>query len=258
MEGLLFIPCVTNKLNNTSKLQADYFIFDLEDSIREGNKETALTDLVDYLNDNEDLKRNIVRVNSERLYDEINTLYGCGIRRFMIPKAETTEDINKLSELYKDISLVLLVETPRGLINLETMIQYNNVYAVAFGAEDFCTSIQMSNLDELLLPIKQRIVILSKAYNKKVYDTITLEIRDAEKINKKVVMSRNLGFDGKLLIHPKQLEVVAELNNAIDYDKYKKIVAEFDKSKEGIIIYEGKVYEKPHIEFMRRCINEKE
>ena len=176
MEGLLFVPCVRNKLNNTSKLQADYFIFDLEDSIREENKETALVDLVDYLNDNDALKKNIVRVNSERLYDEVKALYECGIRRFMIPKAETTEDINKLSQLYKDIALVLLIETPRGLINLESMIQCNNVYAIAFGAEDFCTSMQMSNLDELLLPIKQKIVILSKVYNKKVYDTITLVI----------------------------------------------------------------------------------
>ncbi len=256
MEGLLFVPCKKNKLDKILELDEECFIFDLEDSIREEHKGNALNELKKFLDENDDFKKNIVRVNKGRWNSEVNVLYNCGIRKFMIPKAEIEDEINELSLMYSDIEIFLLVETPKGFLNLEHLIKNNNVYAVAFGAEDFCTSIQMTNKDELLIPIKQKIVIISKAYGKKVYDTITLEINDLEKITQQINFSKSLGFDGKMLIHPNQLYVINRLNEDIDFDKYKIIIDEFDKSSEGVLVYDGKVYEKPHIEYMRRCINE--
>lgn len=256
MKGALFIPCEKRKLAKVSSVNADVIIFDLEDSVREEDKEKALGILVELLKTYENKSNFMVRVNQSKDFMEMDALYQIGIRRFMLPKSENSSYINEIALRYKDIRLCLLIETPMGLLNIEQMCQVKGVEELAFGAEDFCAQMGMINRADLLLPIKEKVAITAKAYAKMAFDTITLEIHDDNIIKEKIIESMELGFDGKLFIHPKQLNVLESINSNDDYEELKKIVKIYDNSFDGVLVYNDKVYEKPHIEHMRRIIND--
>lgn len=254
----MFIPCTREKIQKAESLKADVIIFDLEDSIRTKKKKEALSCLLEYLKDKEK-DRFAVRVNAEDMNVEIQSLYQSGIRTFMIPKAENKREIEKCTEMYDAIRLILLIETPLGILNLRDLCAVKNISAIAFGAEDYCSYIGMKNDQRGLEPIKTQIVCIAKAYGHDVYDTITVEYKDENVIKKAIQDSKDLGFDGKLYIHPKQLEVAEKMNTDLleRYDEWKDIIQTFDNSNEGVLTYKGKLYEKPHIEYMRRQLYEK-
>lgn len=258
MKSALFIPCEERKLSKLSELDADIIIFDLEDSIKDEDKENALNRLLELLQKQNDKGKFAVRVNCRNDFFELDKLYEAGIRSFMLPKSENVEYINKIGLRFKDIKLILLIETAKGIVNLKDMCQIGSVSSVAFGAEDFCLQTTMLNRDDILVPIKEQILIIAKAYEKEVFDTITLEIYDEEIIKQKIISSKELGFDGKLYIHPKQIEVYKAVRLDDNKEELKKIIDMFENNSEGVLVYKGKVYEKPHIEAMRRMLNETE
>ena len=94
----MFIPCTREKIQKAESLKADVIIFDLEDSIRTKKKKEALSCLLEYLKDKEK-DRFAVRVNTEDMNVEIQSLYQSGIRTFMIPKAENKREIEKCTEM---------------------------------------------------------------------------------------------------------------------------------------------------------------
>lgn len=254
----MFVPCTREKIQKAESLKADIIIFDLEDSIRAEEKKEALSCLLNYLEDKRKDKF-AVRINTENMDAEIQSLYHSGIRTFVIPKAENKREIEECTEMYDTIQLLLLIETPMGILNLRELCTVKNISAIAFGAEDYCNQVGMKNDQHVLEPIKTQIVCIAKAYGHDIYDTITTEYKDENVIKKAIQNSKDLGFDGKMYIHPRQLEVAEKINADLleMYDEWKDIIQAFENSHEGVFIYNGKLYEKPHIEYMRRQLYEK-
>ena len=256
MKSALFVPCEEKKLNKISELNADIIIFDLEDSVKDSDKEGALKRLLELLKNYRKKSDFVVRVNKSNDFYEMDKLYEAGIRKFMLPKSEDFNYVEEIGLRYDDIKLCLLIETPKGIVYLKEMCLISCVESVAFGAEDFCSQTRMINNDEILLPIKEQIIITAKSFGKMVFDTITLEIYDEDIIKQKIVNSKKLGFDGKLFIHPKQISVMESIEIDRNVDEYRKIIKLFDESMEGILVYTEKIYEKPHIDAMRRVLDE--
>lgn len=256
--NMLFVPADEKKLKKSTGIPADAFIFDIEDSIKEEDKDDALDLLKRFLAEFYPEGRSVfIRINAQRWEKELTELKAVfsKIDGIMIPKAENPLEIKRIIDCIEDKKSILLIETPKGLVRLKELVEIDATWAIAFGAEDYTCETGMKNDENYLLPIKYEIVKYAKAYGKKCFDTISKELKDEEFMYSEAVHSKNIGFDGKLAIHPKQINAI---NNAYvkDCTALEKILEVYNNSETGVMVYEGKVYDRPHIEEIKKMLED--
>lgn len=255
VKSLLFVPAKEKMLNKILELNSDGYIIDLEDSIMEEEKGSALNTLFNFLSTHLSIPNIYVRLNKNNFTVEAKVLNTFNIG-FMLPKFEKTKEYAKLDNIWKQHFVIALVETPLGVINASEIVQCPWIDALAFGAEDYTANMNMMNKDDILLPVKSTLVNYAKAYNKLIYDTPSFNISEQNAFEKDVLNSVSLGFDGKLLINPKQIQFVNKTFGEIDLEHLVYIISEYEKRGEAVVIIDGKVYEKMHINRYRRIIKE--
>lgn len=252
--SFLFVPATDKLLNKIPVCKADVIIIDLEDSIPEVDKSDALKRAIDFLSNYSYECDVFVRVNSDNFKNEILALDCLAIKGYMLPKTEGEADINKISALTSK-EIIALIESAKGIVNIDTIAQNARVTMIAFGAEDFTSQNGIENDDMFLSYPKSRIVLYAKANKKWVIDTMSLVIHDTTKYRELAINSRKFGFDAKLAIHPMQVDVINEVFSE-DIKHYKDIVTKYEKSALAVVEIGGKIYEKPHIDAMKRKIKE--
>lgn len=256
--SLLFIPAKEKMLNKIKEFNADIYIIDLEDSIENAEKENALNILMQHLDNMREKSNIFVRINSDNYLKELKILNKYKEIGFMLPKFEYTSQYDEVEKILKEHDVIALIESPLGLVNIEQIVTKDFVNAIAFGAEDYTAKVNMKNDKKNLIYQKSRIINYSKAYNKKVFDTPSFKINDYEEFKEEVKLSADLGFDGKLLIHPKHIEFINDTFGNIDLDKYRDIIDKYEKSSEAVVVIDGVVYEKMHINRMKKILKENE
>ncbi len=175
---------------------------------------------------------------------------------YMIPKFEDPCDYEQYASYFEGRNVIALIETPVGIINLKEIASSSLVSMIAFGAEDFTSVIGMKNCTESLSYARSAIVTFGKAYGKAVIDTPSFIIDDMEALEKEIHIAVDMGFDGKLSIHPKQVAKINELFQLYDLDKMKEIVTQYETAGEAVLRIDNKVYEKMHIAHYKRILKE--
>lgn len=254
--SLLFVPATEKLLSKIEDCKADAVVVDLEDAILAEDKDNALYRLEVFLKGYSYKTDLFVRINPTRAEQETGVLNKYAVKGYMLPKTETSAEVELFAKSAGDKHIIALIESAMGIVNADEIIRNDNVSMAAFGAEDYTTQCGIENKTEFLVYPKSKLVAVSKAYSKPVIDTISLEIRNIDSYTKEAESSKNFGFDGKLAIHPMQVDVINSVFcENIDYYRY--IVAEYEKSGAGVLNLDGKVFEKPHIDAMRRIIEGK-
>ena len=253
--SLLFVPSVTKMLQKIPSFTADSFIVDLEDSISEDNKEEALDSLVSFLSTNH---RNIfVRLDRNHMYEELRALKSLGIEGLMLPKFEDPSDFDDYIPYLECLKIIALIETPLGAVNTDKIAACRWVDALALGAEDYTASIGMKSTPEFLMQVRSRLIMYGRAYDKCIYDTPSFETKDMGKLECEVKLSRDMGFDGKLAINPKQIDPINRLFVSYDYDKLQYLIDEYEKAGKAVVMIDGMPYEKMHIKRFKKIITER-
>ena len=257
--SLLFIPGKTKTLAKLLLLNSDSYIIDLEDSIEEANKETALAEVVQKLQEvpAEELKRIVVRLNKDRYLHEAVTLKRFPGIGFMLPKFEEPQEYEAAGMVFRQHGVIALIETPKGITGLKEICSVAWIRALAFGAEDYTAFVGMKNDAQLLSFQKGMLITYARAYGKQVYDTPSFALSDAEKFEAEVRLAADLGFDGKLAIHPKQIETINQIFGMFDLDAMQQIVAAYEAAGQAVLVIDGQPYEKMHINRMKRILKEK-
>lgn len=258
IRSLLFVPAVEKKMQNIGHFEEepDAYIIDIEDSIKLEAKEDALHSVIRYLNNSIYLEKIYVRINKEFWERDIDYLIKNNINRVVFPKAEDDGEIKKVIAKYSDIEIIALIETPKGILHVENICQLDNVVALAFGGEDYFALLGVPYSYEASLYPKSKIVICSNAYGKSCFDTIYPSVRNVQGLIDATNLSKKLGFSGKLAIHPNQIKIIDDIFTQEDMDKYRKILEKYESDKSGVIEFEGRIYEKPHIEMLKRILDD--
>lgn len=258
MNSLLFVPALEKMLNKLPGFHADAYIIDLEDSIPAEKKQSALEILISFLDNKLFENRTIfVRLNESRLETELKALSCFPIAGYMIPKFEDPKQYPLLTELLLGKKVIALVETPRGVLHAEQIAAAEWVSALAFGAEDYTAAIGMENRKELLLPVRSRLIACARAYGKRIYDTPSFILESGDALTSDVHHAVELGFDGKLAIHPRQVDTINDLFQQFDAEYLRSVIERYEARLDAVQIIDGRVYEKMHIAHYKKILKER-
>lgn len=249
----LFVPATSFSLIEkavTSK--ADVVIIDLEDAVALSEKQAAREVMKEALKVYKKEHKIIVRINAlETSFWEadLETAVTNGAEGIMLPKAENEQGIqtvsNKIREIRKNsdeaFELIPLIESAKGIQFAYAIASADPlVSALAFGSIDFSLDIDCELTPEglELLFARSQLVIASKAAGiGPPIDAVYPNLTDENGLKNQTVFANQLGFKAKLVIHPKQLDVVHQVFSTSDEEIIiaKKIVQAFEKAeKEGI------------------------
>lgn len=209
----LFAPGVRpERFEKARQSGADLVILDLEDSVLESDKDTALSNVLEALRTNllSEGCPLIVRVNSTRLDREIPKLIEASqsnpnLIAILVPKVELVEN---LPELPKNLSLIGIVESGLGLKNVHELAGDPRVQKLAFGGMDFAA--EMGSHSPVLHDHARVSILLASvtAGISRPWDSPSADIKNLDAVLAEARHASDLGFGGKLVIHPAQVEPV--------------------------------------------------
>ena len=203
---------------------ADVIVFDLEDAVAPDRKPEARTAVRDVLADSEfDPDCEVcVRVNPTGIAadeDVRGALAGepCeALDAVMLPKVESPEDAETLVSLLAErdcsVSILALVETAAGILAAERIAAVPEVDALVFGAEDLAADIGATRTAEgtEVLHAREHVVLAASAADVDAIDTVYTDIEDTDGLGEETEFAVELGYDGKMAIHPAQVEPINE------------------------------------------------
>lgn len=210
----LFTPAdEARKLDSATRSGAECLIADLEDGVAPQRKDLAREHAAEFLaRANGDGPRRIVRINdprTERGRHDLERLAGQPGLTVMVPKANVAS-----VELAHGAGArtIALVESARGVSEVERIAMLEGVVAIAVGTVDLAAELGLSELPDglELLHIRSRVVLACALAGVPAIDGVHLRIGDLEELGVEARRSRALGFAAKLCIHPAQLAVVRE------------------------------------------------
>lgn len=253
----LFVPAKERFLKNFEKIEADYVILDLEDSLKEDQKEEGLALTGEILQKYGKIRNIYVRVNSgEKMETELKTLQKYDFTGFMIPKFENVDILKKFQNYTGKKEIIALIETVKGVAELSQIAASPLVHKLAFGAEDFCRELGFEAGEEATFFPRNQMVLYGACYRKYVLDGVCLDVHNMDIFKESYQRTKRMGFHGKLLIHPNQVKAVQEYNSRVDVEKLKYIVKTFKSSGEGVLFIDGEFYEKPLIDKIEKYLKE--
>ena len=274
----MFVP------GNNPAMMQDAFIYgpdsimlDLEDSVTMTEKDAARLLVHNALKTIDYGKTEmVVRVNP------LNTPYGkkdveavvkAGVHVIRMPKTETADEIRELeAEIEKwetelgclgRTQIMAAIESTLGVINAyEIATASKRMMGIALGAEDYCANLKAQRTPEgmELLQARQTIVVAARAAGIDALDTVYSNLNDMETFRKEVELIKTLGFDGKSIINPRQIEIVNEVFAPTEkaIEKAKTIIAaikEAEKRGSGVIAVNGKMVDRPVVIRAQRTID---
>lgn len=186
---------------------ADAVILDLEDAVAIDAKDEARAALRGGFTN----LPMLVRVNGLGTpwhKADMAALEGKGFSAVILPKAEATETFAALCA-ESAIPVVALIESSRGLAEARAIAATANVARIAFGSIDFCADLGCAHTREALLAARSELVLASRLAGLAApIDGVTTALDDAALISDDARHARDLGFGGKLCIHPRQIEAI--------------------------------------------------
>ena len=189
-----------------------------------------------------------------------------GIDGFMYPKATKGSDIYFIDKLLETIEyekgfeigtfkLIPLIETTGAVLNAQDICSVSSrVIAIAFGCEDFVSDLKGVHDPEGLSILNPRALIAMAARNHKVapVDTVHIKVHDLADLEKNLKLAKILGYEGMLVLHPKEIELVHRYFSPSDHEitealEMLKLAEEAGKEGKGVAVMNSKFVGPPMV-----------
>ncbi|RQU33201.1 CoA ester lyase [Burkholderia cenocepacia] len=231
---------------------ADAVIIDLEDAVPPTAKAQARDAVMSWLRNGGRAYVRANAVDTEWYKDDIAALRTCrSLQGIVIPKAERADLLSNLAnEISDDAALLPLIETAVAFDDLRSLAKVPKVERLLFGTLDFQVDTGIQGDGDELVYFRSQLTIASRiAGIAAPVDGVTAAIDDARRIRRDTVRARNLGFRGKLCIHPKQIEHVhAALRPCLEEIEWAhRVLSAVQESDGSAISVDGKMVDTPVI-----------
>lgn len=253
--SFLFVPGDrSERFAKAAASGAHEVILDLEDAVAPGAKAHARSAVAAWLADG---ARAIVRINAadtEWFEQDLAMALSAPGAGVMLPKADAATTAQVALAL-PGRSIVALVETVAGYMELRQLAATPGLHRIAFGSVDFAGESGIADEGDAMTAIRTQIVLESRhAGLIAPIDGVSVEFGDEERMRSDALRSRQLGFGGKLCIHPRQVAPVnaAFLPTPGELRWAQRVLAAFEASHEAATAVDGKMIDKPVVERARR------
>ena len=257
--SLLYIPASKERaLDKARSLPVDAIIFDLEDAVTVEEKVNARATLTSALAAGGYGHRlRIVRINgldTEWGAEDARAVCEMQADAVLLPKVGSPEDLDALSAITGDLPLWAMMETPRGMRNAAAIAAHPKLAGFVMGTNDLAKDLNsrfrpdraplMTSLGLCLLAAKaEGVIIIDGVYN---------AYLDDEGLAAECAQGRDMGFDGKSLIHPAQVAIAnaAFSPSEDEIDLARRQIAAFDEAMatgQGVAVVDGRIVENLHV-----------
>lgn len=278
MRSLMFVPAHNQKLLDSSlRRDADVLLLDIEDSVPVVDKQQARDNIKEFVCRPEAQGKLIFpRVNDRESGELLKDLYQLtisGISGFMYPKSTKEEDVYFVGKLLETIEyekgipvgtfkLIPLIETAGAIVNIKKICTAcTRVIAVAFGCEDYVTDLCGKHDPEgqSIFYARNAIVNAARAAEILPIDTVHIKVHDLEDLERNLVLSKNLGFEGMLVLNPKELPLVNQYYSPSEEEvawaeEMVKLTAEAKSEGKGVAVKDGKFIGPPMLKMAEKIL----
>jgi len=257
-------------LEKAKTIDCDVVIFDLEDAVSPYSKGNARSQVMQAVSDggygHRELVVRVNSLNSDWGHADIETFAQADISAMLFPKVESVHQLEKIDEVLASmggstLKRWLMIETPGGVLELESLANHSLVEAIVLGTSDLVKELRAvhtrsrNNISYAL----QRSVLVARWRDVEIFDGVHLDYQNLETLREACVAAREMGFDGKTLIHPDQVQVANEVfgHSFEDYERAKEILKIWEKALgegKGVAVLDGQLIENLHAEEARRIV----
>ena len=271
--SVLYMPGAnTRALEKARGLDADVLILDLEDAVAPSQKAVAREQVLAAINEGGyGYRELVVRVNGFDTpwgRDDIAAFAQAPIAALCLPKVESAAEVRAVAQLLKQheapasLKLWTMAETPRGILSIDEVAGADpRMAAIVLGTSDLAKDLRVPHTPSRLgmLTSLGLCVLAARAHGLDVLDGVHLDLDDAEGLEVACAQGVELGFDGKTLIHPKQL---AAANQAFSpsaeqiarAEKVRDAWQQAEAEGKGVVLVDGRLVEALHVEDALRVL----
>ena len=258
--SVLYIPGSKERaLEKARDLAADAIIFDLEDAVAPDEKVAARATLARFLTEVDYGPRvRIVRING------FDTDWGRadaaafaghgGVDAILVPKVNAPADLDAVAAVAGDKPLWAMMETAAGMLNAAAIAAHPRLQGMVMGTNDLAKELgSRFRADRLPLMTGLGLCLLAaKAEGRVIVDGVYNAFKDEAGLAAECAQGRDMGFDGKTLIHPAQVEIcnAAFAPSAEEVDLARRQIAAFNAAQaqgQGVAVLDGRIVENLHV-----------
>ncbi|PIL21261.1 (3S)-malyl-CoA thiolesterase [Puniceibacterium antarcticum] len=257
--SVLYIPASKERaLEKARKLPVDAIIFDLEDAVAPDEKLRARDTLRAALAEGGFGHRmKIVRINgfdTKWGRDDAAAVAEMACDAVLLPKVDSPEQLDALAAATGDLDLWAMMETPRGMLNAAAIAAHPQLRGMVMGTNDLARELNSRANPErtAMMPALGLCLLAAKAEGIVIIDGVYNAFKDDDGLQAESVQGRDMGFDGKSLIHPAQIDVVnaAFAPSAAELDLARRHIAAFNAAQadgQGVAVVDGRIVENLHV-----------
>lgn len=273
--SVLYVPASNAKaLAKLPQLACDTVIFDLEDAVAPDEKQAAREALRQHFSQpRQGSTERIIRINalaSEWGPDDLAAACDCQPDAILLPKVNTPRDIQDLDDALDepdvDIAIWAMIETPKAMLNLGALAEFGRDRAARLrcfvaGTNDLAKEggILLTPDRRYLAPYLAQMVMAARAGGLDVIDGPRNDFSDAQAFAAECREAAAMGFDGKTLIHPAQIEAAnaafaPSAEQLAEAEAIRTAFAEPQNAAKGVLSLNGRMVERLHLEQAERLL----
>jgi len=271
--SVLYMPAANERaLEKAKTIAADAIIFDLEDAVAPDAKEAARSNAVAAASSGEYGARELtIRCNGLDTpwgVDDLAAAAQSGAGAVVIPKVSSVAYLDQVSDrldaagAHADMKIWAMIETPTAILDVRAIVAHWRVSVLVMGTNDLAREIR-SVLGAAgrhpLVPHLAAALLAAREAGKVILDGVFNDVKDLDAFRSECVQGFEMGFDGKTLIHPGQVDICNEVwaPSQADIDNARGLIAAFDEAiaeGKGVVTYNGQMIENLHVANAQRIL----
>lgn len=263
--SVLYIPAANARaMEKARSLPADAIIFDLEDAVAPSEKAAARDLLSQALLSDYGSRARIVRINGlDTQWAEGDArAFARGADAVLIPKVSRSADLDRVADLVPDTPLWAMMETAEGMLNAAEIAAHPRLAGMVMGTNDLAKELGARfRPDRLPMMAGLGLCLLAaRAHRRVIVDGVFNAFKDDDGLRAECEQGRDMGFDGKTLIHPAQLDIAnaAFAPTEEEVALARRQIEAFDAATaqgQGVAVVDGRIVENLHVATARQTLD---
>ncbi len=270
--SVLYMPAANERaLEKAKTLPADAIIFDLEDAVAPDAKEAARANAVAAASSPDYGRRELtIRCNGLDTRwgaEDLAAAANSGASAVVIPKVASVSTLDMVSSLLDAagaparMKIWAMIETPTAILDVRAIVAHPRVAVLVMGTNDLARELRAALIPgrHPLLAHLATALLATREAAKVILDGVYNDIKDLDGFRSECVQGAEMGFDGKTLIHPGQVEIANEVwaPTVDEVAHARRVIDAFEKGLSegrGVVTVDGRMVENLHVDNARRAI----